>query len=191
VTWLYKSDIVNFSLFVKFLYCTGETEIVAFRDQVEYQDMPKYMDGPDANPVQGASTMEYLPPTNSKFPRYFMGNLKLPVNSMIKTQLAGDIIQAFTVVQGQMGAFEFALGMQDQPFFDRMATRYLLSPGDTFRIPPGNYFRFQNHSTTRECHLTWILIHPYSEETIVDESTSNTSPGSKHAGSEEEDQESS
>jgi hypothetical protein len=40
------------------------------------------------------------------------------------------------------------------------AQRFMLGPGDLFRVPAGNCYRLENHSEESACFLTWTIIKP-------------------------------
>lgn len=95
-----------------------------------------------------------------------MGNLTLPPKGIKDAESVGACAQTFTVVGGQPGAIEVAYADPEEEENGVLkadtAIRFLLSPGDMFRIPPGNCYRLQNHSKTTECFMTWTIIRPYN-----------------------------
>jgi centromere protein C len=98
---------------------------------------------------------------NPFYPGYIMGNLTLPPKGIKDAESVGSCAQTFTVVFGQRKALEVAFGdpdNEDGALDPETAQRFLLSPGDVFRVPPGNCYRIQNHSKTQECFLTWTII---------------------------------
>ena len=75
----------------------------------------------------------------------------------------------FSVVRGQPGTIEVAFGIDDDdddnsseseaaPLHPERAQRFLLSPKDQFRVPPGNVYRIHNHSKKHEAYVTWVII---------------------------------
>jgi centromere protein C len=100
---------------------------------------------------------------NDVYPGYIMGSLTLPPKGIKDAESVGSCAQTFTVVRGQADSLELSYG---DPYSDHgawdpaTAIRYLLKPGDMFRIPPGNCYRLQNHSKKQDCLLTWTIIRP-------------------------------
>lgn len=95
-----------------------------------------------------------------------MGSLRLPPKAVKDPESVGSCAQTFTVVTGQPGALEIAYGDPDHDegvLEPESAQRFLLNPGDMFRIPPGNCYRLQNHSKVAESLLTWTIIRPNAE----------------------------
>ena len=96
---------------------------------------------------------------------YIMGNLLLPPKGIKDSESVGPCAQTFTVCNCQPKALEIAYGDPDQPDGEldaETAQRFLLGPGDMFRVPPGNTYRLENHSEATECLLTWTIIRPRS-----------------------------
>lgn len=94
---------------------------------------------------------------------YIMGHLCLPRKGIKDPESVGSCAQVFTVVSGQEGAIEVAYSCPDEVDGDldpKTAQRFLLGPGDIFRIPPANTYRLQNHSRDMDCLLTWTIIRP-------------------------------
>lgn len=102
---------------------------------------------------------------DSDYVGYIMGNLTLPPKGIKDAESVGSCAQTFTVVTGQPGSIEVAYADPDDDaqgaWRPESATRILLSPGDMFRVPPGNCYRLQNHSRTTESLMTWTIIRPY------------------------------
>ena len=99
---------------------------------------------------------------------YIMGNLILPPKGIKDSESVGPCAQTFTVCRAQPKAVEVAFGDPDQPDGEldaETAQRFLLGPGDMFRVPPGNSYRLENHSEGTECLLTWTIIRPTSGPT--------------------------
>ena len=95
---------------------------------------------------------------------FIMGNLILPPKGIKDAESVGQCSQAFTVCWCQPGALEIAFGHPDDSagtFNTKMAHRFLVGPGDMFRIPPGNTYRLENHSKSKDCYLTWLIIRPH------------------------------
>lgn len=103
---------------------------------------------------------------NGLFVGYIMGNLVLPPKGIKDAESVGTCSQTFTVCSSQPKALEVAFGDPDQvdgvdgELDAETAQRFLLGPGDMFRVPPGNSYRLQNHSEETECLLTWTIIRP-------------------------------
>lgn len=58
----------------------------------------------------------------------------------------------------QPNSLEFAIADpsgDDGKFDPKTAQRYMLSKGDMFQIPPGNWYRIENHSKVMKASLFW------------------------------------
>ena len=100
---------------------------------------------------------------------YIMGHLALPPGGIKDYESVGLCAQTFTVCHGQPGALELAIvdpEEEDQSEYDDIAQRFLLSPGDMFRIPQNNTYQIRNHSETTDCKLTWTIIRPHSSSAL-------------------------
>lgn len=72
----------------------------------------------------------------------------------------------FHVLKAQRNALELAIGEQlpDEGdgvgggFDERGAARFLLSPGDTFFLPPHNTYRLFNHSKRAPAEVFWTIV---------------------------------
>lgn len=107
---------------------------------------------------------------NPVYPGYIMGKLLLPKNGIKDAESVGSCAQTFTVLSGQPNSLELAFADPDSDNGKmnlETARRFLLGPGDVFRIPPGNCYRLQNHSKLKECIMTWTIIRPV--QTLEDE----------------------
>jgi len=93
------------------------------------------------------------------------GFLVLPPNGIKAAESVGSRSQIFTVCQCLPGSLEVAFAHPEEPegtMNPATASRFLLKPADMFRIPPENAYRLENHSTTTECVLTWVMINDRS-----------------------------
>lgn len=154
-------------MFLLFLLCT--TEVVAYKSRVEYHKLPLSKDRTKAegNVVgKAAQAFSFVQPPNSDYVGYIMGNLVLPPRGIKDAESVGSCAQVFTIVSGQPGAVEVAYADPEEcdngVLKPESAFRFLLGPGDMFRVPPGNCYRLQNHSKTTECFLTWTIIRPHA-----------------------------
>lgn len=96
---------------------------------------------------------------------YIMGHLSLPPKGIKDYESVGLCAQTFTVCHGQPGALEVSIADpegEEQTNYDDTAQRFLLGPGDMFRIPQNNTYQLRNHSKSVECKLTWTIIRPHS-----------------------------
>lgn len=96
---------------------------------------------------------------------YIMGHLTLPPKGVKDYEPVGLCAQTFTVCLGQPGSLEVSIADPDtleNKSYDEAAQRFLLSPGDMFRIPQNNVYQLQNHSKSNDCLLTWTIIRPHS-----------------------------
>jgi centromere protein C len=104
---------------------------------------------------------------NNVFVGYLMGNLKLPPKGIKDPESTGACSQVFTVCSCQPNSLEVAFGdphEEEGSLSPLTAQRFLLSSGDQFRIPPGNAYRLENHSSTTECMMAWTIIRPPKSE---------------------------
>lgn len=100
---------------------------------------------------------------NQAYAGYIVGNLTLPPRGIKDAEAVGTCSQVFTVVSCQPNSFEIAFADADdqgENLDPATALRFLLGPGDIFRIPPGNCYRLHNHSLSTEAFLTWTIIRP-------------------------------
>jgi len=147
---------------------TADQKVVAYTSNMEGSALPiskkrKKMEGK----VTGKAAQAFNIPNddNDDYVGYIMGNLTLPPKGIKDSESVGPCSQTFTVVRCQPKAFEVAYGDPDQPDGEldtETAQRFLLSPGDMFRVPPGNSYRLENHSEFADCLLTWTIIRPRS-----------------------------
>ena len=103
---------------------------------------------------------------------YIMGVLELPPRGIKDAESVGPCAQTFTVCHCQPESLELTYADPDEPegrLDPEKAQRFLLSPGDLFRVPPGNSYRLENHSDETECRLTWTIIKPRHLPTERDE----------------------
>ena len=113
---------------------------------------------------------------NQAYPGYIMGNMTLPPRGIKDAESVGTCAQTFTYVFGQKGALEVAYADPDTnegSFDPDTAQRYLLSPGDVFRIPPGNTYRLENHSKEKDAFLTWTIIRAVDTQQYVNDEDSS------------------
>jgi hypothetical protein len=70
-----------------------------------------------------------------------------------------DCVQVFFVAEAQRKALEVAIARADETQFDdETAQRFMLSPGDTFFVPPNNVYRLENHSEQTEAKVFYIIV---------------------------------
>jgi hypothetical protein len=135
---------------------------------------------------------------HSDYPSYLTGALVLPPGSIKDPESVGRSAQVFTVLSCQPDALEVAFSDPDEAegsFNPVTATRFFLSPGRMFRIPPGNCYRLENRSTTIEAELTYTIIRMHAPDTVVEEAgmhgeeedpaTNNPSGGTSTSGTSE------
>ncbi len=139
---------------------------MAYADQMEAAELPLIAKRTDEEGnVVGKAAQAFNVPSdeNDNYVGYIMGNLLLPPRGIKDAESVGPCSQTFTVVTGQKKAIEVAFADPDGPegmLENDSAQRFLLGPGDLFRVPPGNTYRLQNHSRTKSCLLTWTIIRP-------------------------------
>ena len=147
-------------------------EIVAYNSNVQYRKLPT---GQNRTKAEGnvvgraAQAFNIVQAPESNFVGYIMGNLALPPKGIKDAESVGSCAQTFTIVSGQPGAIEIAYADPDEDdngtLKPETAIRFLLGPGDMFRVPPGNCYRLHNHSKTTECFMTWTIIRPHASST--------------------------
>lgn len=101
---------------------------------------------------------------NENYVGYIMGHLALPPKGIKDAESVGNCAQAFTVCHCQPNSLEVSYAdpeTADGAWEAETAQRFLLGPGDMFRVPQGNSYRLQNHSSTTDCLLTWTIIRPH------------------------------
>jgi len=143
-------------------------EVVAYASGMEGSNLPiskkrKKTEGRVTG--KAAQAFNIANDENDDYVGYIMGNLILPPKGIKDSESVGPCAQTFTVCLSQPKAIEVAFGDPDQPdgeLDDETAQRFLLGPGDMFRVPPGNSYRLENHSDVTDCLLTWTIIRPRS-----------------------------
>lgn len=153
----------------------NELKVVAYADQMEAAELPLIAKRTESEGnVVGKAAQAFNVPSdeNDNYVGYIMGNLLLPPRGIKDAESVGPCSQTFTVVTGQKKALEVAFADPDGPeglLEEDSAQRFLLSPGDLFRVPPGNTYRLQNHSRTKSCLLTWTIIRPRNVPSASDD----------------------
>mmetsp|Transcript_1695 Transcript_1695/g.3644 ORF Transcript_1695/g.3644 Transcript_1695/m.3644 type:complete len:755 (+) Transcript_1695:289-2553(+) len=144
----------------------GDMKVIAYADGLEASDLPlsNQRDEKDGFVVGQAAQAFNIPnDDNDNYVGYIMGNLRLPPKAIKDAESVGPCSQTFTVFSCQPKSLEIAYGDPDLPegILDPLsAQRFYLSPGDMFRVPPGNCYRLQNRSKTTDAFLTWTIIRP-------------------------------
>ncbi|KAL3925126.1 MAG: hypothetical protein SGILL_000614 [Bacillariaceae sp.] len=143
-----------------------DTEVISYAAKMEGSQLPL---PPQRRKSEGKVTGQAAQAFNTQYPEednyvgYIMGNLVLPPKGIKDSESVGPCSQTFTVCACQPKAVEVAYGDPDNngnELDPETAQRFFLSPGDLFRVPPGNSYRLENHSTTTECLFTWTIIRP-------------------------------
>ena len=145
------------------------TGVVCFSDEMKNRLLPRFRRTEQEGEVVGRAAKTFHVSPNGDMPSYITGCLTLPPKGIKDPESSGECAQVFTVVSGQPGAVEVAFGMEEQETEDErsqapavldpdQAQRFLLSPKDQFRVPPGNVYRIHNHSKTHEAYLTWVIV---------------------------------
>jgi centromere protein C len=143
------------------------TAVVAYAASLTVGELPVSENRTKAEGrVAGKASQAFNCPTadGSIYPGYIMGNLTLPPHGIKDPESVGVCSQTFTVCSCQPKAIEVAYGDPDEPDGEldpKTAQRFLLSPGDMFRIPPGNCYRLRNHSESVPATLTWTIIRAF------------------------------
>lgn len=142
------------------------TEVVAYRTLMDERNLPlsKNRSKSEGTIVgRAAQAFNISNDDNDIHVGYIMGNLTLPPKGIKDPESVGSCSQTFTVVSCQPGSVEVAFSRPDEEhgkLNPRTAQRFLLEPGDLFRIPPGNCYRLENHSRNVDCFMTWTIIRP-------------------------------
>ncbi|CAB9514344.1 expressed unknown protein [Seminavis robusta] len=99
---------------------------------------------------------------------YIMGHLALPPKALKDYESVGPCAQTFTVCHAQPNSVEVAYAdPEEEAMFDsKTAQRFLLGPGDMFRVPQNNVYQIKNHSTNMKCLLTWTIIRPHDSHHV-------------------------
>lgn len=103
---------------------------------------------------------------NEDYVGYIMGHLAIPPKGIKDHESSGTCAHTFTVCHCQPNGLEISYADPDEgdgAFHVDTAQRFLLNPGDMFRIPQGNAYRIQNHSTAMDALLTWTIIRPHNQ----------------------------
>jgi len=150
---------------------TADQKVVAYAQSMEGSNLPiskKRKKTESRITGKAAQAFNISSDDNDDYVGYIMGNLLLPPKGIKDSESVGPCSQTFTVCHSQPKAVEIAFGDPDQPDGEldtETAQRFLLGPGDMFRVPPGNSYRLENHSDVSECLLTWTIIRPRSAPT--------------------------
>lgn len=115
--------------------------------------------------VVGKAAQAFNVPTDDDdmYVGYVMGSLILPPSGIKDAESSGSCSLSFTVCQAQPKSVELAFGDPNEEEGElnlKTAQRFLLGPGDMFRVLPGNCYRLENHSKTMDCLLSWTIIRP-------------------------------
>ena len=143
-------------------------EVVAYSSKMEGSDLPiskKRRKSEGKITGKAAQAFNILSDDKDDYVGYIMGNLILQPKGIKDSESVGPCAQTFTVCHCQPKALEVAYGDPDEPDGEldiATAQRFLLGPGDMFRVPPGNCYRLENHSENTDCLLTWTIIRPRS-----------------------------
>ena len=100
-----------------------------------------------------------------------MGSMIVPANA---TRLSGDDelpdSLLFTVVDAQRNSIDLAIGVPGTTSTCLLSPKsnkcFRLNKGDTFRVPPGNCYRIENHVKKAQCELSWVLIITTVDKTV-------------------------
>ena len=149
---------------------TREQKVISYVDNMEARKLPLSKSrSKSEGKVVGKAAQAFNVPNGPKpvYVGYITGNLTLPPKGIKDAESVGSCSQVFTVVRCQPGAMEVAYSdpeddNEEATFNPETAQRFLLKPGDLFRVPPGNSYRLCNHSKTVDCFLTWTIIRPAS-----------------------------
>ena len=147
---------------------TKDQKVVSFLENMESRKLPLSKSrSKSEGKVVGKAAQAFNVPNGPKatYVGYICGNLTLPPKGIKDAESVGACSQVFTVVRCQPGAMEVAYSdpeddNDDDTFNPSTAQRFLLNPGDLFRVPPGNSYRLCNHSKTTDVFLTWIIVRP-------------------------------
>lgn len=151
-------------------FSTATTEVVSYVDRLTVTDLPLPVRkrGEGTNVGKAAQSFNVQSGgDNGVMVGYIMGNLLLPPKGIKDPESTGACSQVFTVCSCQPKAVEIAYGdphEEEGSLNADTAQRFLLSAGDQFRIPPGNAYRLQNHSTTTDALFAWTIIRPRVNE---------------------------
>jgi centromere protein C len=142
------------------------TEVVSYKNDTEERTLPIANSRPRADGKvvgRAAQAFNVANGASSVYAGYIAGSLTLPSKGIKDAESVGACAHIFTVVSCQPNSLEVALANPDEEegvLDPTTAQRFLLGPGDMFRIPPGNCYRIQNHSCDADTFLTWTIIRP-------------------------------
>jgi len=156
------------SIFLCLFHLLFFKEVVSYASMMEGSELPlskkrKKTEGKVTG--RAAQAFNVSSSDDDNYVGYIMGNLVLPPRGIKDSESVGPCAQTFTVCSCQPKALEVAYGDPDNTNNEldpETAQRFLLSSGDMFRVPPGNSYRLENHSTGTDCLLTWTIIRPKS-----------------------------
>lgn len=140
-----------------------EEKLVSYSESRVMEDLPQTNLG---STVVARAARAFKDPGIEIFPGYVSGQLDLPPTCIHADYISlGSVV--FVVASCQPKELEFALAYPDEndaQFLPETAQRFLLSPGDMFRVPAGNMYRIENLSKTHKCKLFWTIIRPAPEQ---------------------------
>lgn len=107
----------------------------------------------------------------SDYDYFLVGYFELPPGAIKDPEPTGDCTQIYFVQDCQAKSLELGLSNPATPeWHDASAQRLLLSSGDSFFVPPANYYRLENHSLEAKATLFWVIINSIEpSETKTDE----------------------
>ena len=111
-------------------------------------------------------------------PTWVTGSVSLPPGAIKDAEGVGKYLQVFFVSQGALQGLEVGFAHpQTDEWVEDTAQRLLLSPGDSFYVPPGNIYRLENHSIDITAVLYWMIVYPVEEsgESRVGQTSSSSS----------------
>lgn len=92
---------------------------------------------------------------------WISGVLLLLPMSVKDEEGVGECAQVFHIGRCQKDSVEVAIAdPSNEEWRADLAQRVLLNEGDSFRVPPGNIYRLENHSTSTSCAIYWTIIKP-------------------------------
>lgn len=160
------TDVLIFKFYPSYLlfnHC--HVEIFAYQADLKGHQLPKLKRRKGESDVFGVAAQAFNVPSDyvTMMPGFISGNLVLPPKGIKDAEGVGVCAQVFNIIDCQPKSVEIAIAdpeVNEGKFEPASAQRYLLSKGEMFHVPPGNVYRVENHSTSKECTLCWTIIRP-------------------------------
>lgn len=141
-------------------------DVVAKTDTMPRHPLPKLKRTKQEGEVIGRASQAFnvqQEDSDGRYPGYISGHLELPPKGIKDPEPIGECTAIFTVISCQPQAVEVSFAdprENDGEWDSETAQRFLMNPGDFFRVKPGNIYRLQNYSKDTNCLMVWHIIRP-------------------------------